>query len=267
MAMHMVMHIMPCVAVCPCAHAGPQGHGHAPPGGFTGKPVTICLGRARALHRRWRWHWRWAEGIGIIHQHRCCSPAAGTDMAVVRRPKHWKQIRSKHHDGRPSSSIPSQTPGPPFCRCDAVSTPSVLYLATVTTMPVFSARASTSVPTPHTTRHTHPSPPLAKLPSTVTSTTLPAPSHVLRTLHHAPGPGVEVGWARFHYAVPWYLYSPQYCVASAHVRTVQDGHAPSPHLLHLIPRRPLVSQLGRDGSPTRVVNDSGRADGNIAIVH
>lgn len=62
-------------------------------------------------------------------------------------------------------------------------------------MPVFSARASTSVPTPHTTRHTHPSPSLAKLPSTVTSTTLPAPSHVLRTLHHAPGPGVDVGWA------------------------------------------------------------------------
>lgn len=63
------------------------------------------------------------------------------------------------------------------------------------------------------------------------------------------------------------LSTPQYRVAFVCIRTVQDGPAPTPHLLNLIPRQPLVSQLGRDGRPTRVVNDSGRADGNIAIVH
>jgi hypothetical protein len=192
-------------------------------------------------------------------------------MAVVRRPKHWKQIRSKRPDGRPSISIPSRTPGPPFARSDAVNTPSAPYLATVPTMPVFSARASTLVPTPHTTHHTPhtPLPPLAKLPSTVTSTTLPAPSHVLRTLHYAPGPGVEVGWARFtmrchgsvqlHTTVSHCVRMCTYCTGRARSK--------SPHLLHLIPRQPLVSQLGRNGSPTRGVNDSGQADGNIAIVH
>lgn len=142
-----------------------------------------------------------AEDIGVIHQHRCCSPAAGTDMASVQRPKHWKQIRSMHPDGRPSSSIPGQNSRGPFCRSDAVNTPSVPYPATVPTIPVFSARASTKYP--HHTPHA-PSPPLVKLPSTVTSAALPAPSHVLRTLHHAPGPGVEVGWARLHNVEPRY---------------------------------------------------------------
>lgn len=64
-----------------------------------------------------------------------------------------------------------------------------------------------------------------------------------------------------------YYYTPQYRVACVRIRTVQNGPAPSLHLLHLIPRQPLVSQLGRNGSPTRGVNDSGQADGNIAIVH
>lgn len=45
------------------------------------------------------------------------------------------------------------------------------------------------------------------------------------------------------------LYLPQYRVA------VCVGRArPKSHISHLIPRQPLVSQLGRDGSPTRVVN-------------
>jgi len=118
-------------------------------------------------------------------------------MAVVRRPKHWKQIRSKRPDGRPSISIPSRTPGPPFARSDA----SQYAVSTVSCYSTNNARLlcpgiNISTHTTHHTPHTPP-PPLAKLPSTVTSTTLPAPSHVLRTLHYAPGPGVEVGWARF----------------------------------------------------------------------
>lgn len=73
-----------------------------------------------------------------------------------------------------------------------------------------------------------------------------------------------------HYAVPWYFpyhsnISHSYFVVSVH--TAQDGPAPTPHLLHLIPRQPLVSQLGRDGCPTRVVNDSSQAVGQSAIVH
>lgn len=226
MAMHMVMHIMPCVAVSPCAHAGPQGHGHASPGGFTGKPVTICLGRARALHRHWRWHWALAEDIGIIHQHRCCSPAASTDMAVVRRPKHWKQIRSKQPMGVLAVLFPVKLQGP------LSSTRSSQY--TVSTVPCYSTNNArllcpgiNMVPTPHYTPHaTHhtPLPPSAELPSTVTSTTPPCtlsctPYHPLCS---GAGGGGRVGSIR--YAIPWYC--PHHSILLHSYVYVQDRMGP-----------------------------------------
>lgn len=215
----------------PCALASLQSPGPWPctPGGFTGKPVTVCLGRARALLSTLAL--ALAENIGIIHQHRCCSPAASTDMAVVLRPQHWKQIRSKRPDGRPSSSIPSQnSQGPPFARCDAVKTPSAPYLVTVPTLSVFSARASTEVPTPHT--HTHTPPSFGKAakhchlhhpPCTLSCTPYPPPCS-------GAGGGGRVG--SINYAVPRYTvmcyHTPQYLVACVWVRTVHytiDGPA------------------------------------------
>lgn len=69
------------------------------------------------------------------------------------------------------------------------------------------------------------------------------------------------------YAVPWYCpYHSTVLHSYVYIR-YRMGPAPTPHLLHLIPRQPLVSQPGRDGSPTRVVNDSGQVVGHIAIVH
>lgn len=198
MAMHMVMHIMPCVVVSPVPMPVPRAMAMHPREALPGNP-SQCVWDERALYidiGTGAGHWQ--RTVGIIRQHRCCSPAASTDMAVVRRPKHWKQLRSKQPMGVLAVLFPVRLQGPPFCGRDAVNTPSVPYLATVPTMPVFSARASRST---HSTRHTpHTTPPSLLQQSCQALSPpppLPAPSHVLRTLHYAPGPGVEVGWARF----------------------------------------------------------------------
>lgn len=205
MAMHMVMHIMPCVVVSPVPMPVPRAMAMHPREALPGNP-SQCVWDERALYidiGTGAGHWQ--RTVGIIRQHRCCSPAASTDMAVVRRPKHWKQLRSKQPMGVLAVLFPVRLQGPPFCGRDAVNTPSVLYLATVPTMPVFSARASRSTHTTHHTPHTTPPSLLQpKLPSTVTSTTPPC---TLSCTPYPPlcsgaGGGGRVGSIR--YAVPWY---------------------------------------------------------------
>lgn len=156
MAMHMVMHIMPCVVVSPCAHAGSQGHGHAPPGALTGKPVTICLGRARALHRHWHWRWRW-------HWQRTSASFTSTDAAAQLRARTWPLFGAPNIGNRsvPSNPMgvlavlfPVRPQGPPIDDCDAVNTPSVPYLATV---PISARLLCPGINScPHPTHHTPP---------------------------------------------------------------------------------------------------------------
>lgn len=148
------------VSLCPpVPHAGPQGHGHASPGGFTGKPVAICLGRARALHRHWHWRWVLAE-----EGHRHHSPAQMLQPSCEHghgrcsAPQTLETDPFQAVDGPPGGSIPSQAPRAPFCRCDAVNTPSVQYQQCPSSLPghqhVYPHH--TTHHTPHTTHHTPP---------------------------------------------------------------------------------------------------------------
>lgn len=212
-------------------------------------------------------HWQ-RKDTGIIHQHRCCSPAASTDMAVVRRPKHWKQIRSKQPMGVLAVLFPVKLQGPPFV--DAMQSirrqyrTLLRYQQCPSSLPGHQQCTHT---TPHATHHTPP----PSLSEAAKHCHLHHPSlHPL--MYSVPSTMLRGrGWRSGGLDSPccaMVLYTPQSrCRIRMYTRTVQDGPAPTPHLLHLIPRQPLVSQLGRDGSPTRVVNDSGQADGNIAIVH